>query len=327
MEERFENMRKAREICAIHHLSCLVIPQAVKLSLKTPEGLECIAILEEEMDINPVESAQKEMYHTYSQDLDETARQLAIFIAKTGFNDVTHRNIPLMNEQPLFQGPRRVALIDLEHMESVQNGFSGDGNGSCGLIRCVSAQQIDLVINEARKQGIYIPDWMKKARLDEIRNDAKRREYHKQKGIVSGKEPLEVDLTTLDLNLEESAVVVIPKTQEGEEQEVVEGEEQEVVYETKNVTLGQIADFLIKSLNTLMTQKSDQESKFGQRDLFLNTNSDSLRLYKDLGLPNYVLVTSELEKQRWYDRILTALKDKGYLFEFQNYADGYSIQA
>ena len=97
--------------------------------------------------------------HKYSSNhsstqLNETTCQLATFIAKTGFNNVTWRNIPVLNEVEGVQGPRRVALINLKHMHNSVNGFTGDVNGSCGLIGCVTEEQMAPVIAEASRNGI-----------------------------------------------------------------------------------------------------------------------------------------------------------------------------
>lgn len=158
MEERFANINKAREVCRVHGLGLLVIPQAEKFTFTTYDGKECVLIAEECMNINREEKAQEELYHKYSEELNETVRQLAILIAKTGFNDVSPRNIPLINEPEDFHGPRRVALIDLEHMGSIRNGFIGEGlNGSCGLIGCVgSEKQKDIIRDVARENGVNI---------------------------------------------------------------------------------------------------------------------------------------------------------------------------
>ena len=194
MEERFENMIKAKEVCLVNNLGLLIIPHARKFTFDTHDGRKCVLIAEESMDINHEESAQVDFYHKYSKELNETARQLAIFVTKTGFNDVTPRNIPIINESEDFHGPRRVALIDLEHMSSAINGFTGDDNGSCGLIGCVSEEQIDMVIAEARKNGIEMSEQIRNADCRKSNQMKKLRQHYENKGIVTGKEPIQVDI-------------------------------------------------------------------------------------------------------------------------------------
>lgn len=170
MEYRFDNMVQSKGICLINNLGLLIIPHAKKLTFNSADNRKCVIIAEERMDINHNknidlnEKIQEENYRKYSKELDETTRQLAIFVAKTGFNDVRPSNIPILNEVADFHGPRRVALIDHEHMESSINGFCGDFNGSPGLIGCVSEAHIDIVIAEAQKQGVITDQQAVKAK-------------------------------------------------------------------------------------------------------------------------------------------------------------------
>lgn len=199
-ERRFDNMVKAKEICLIHNLKLLIIPQAKKFDIEV-DGKKITLIAEKKLEINQNRKFQRESYHKYSTQLNETARQLAIFVAETGFNDVVWRNIPILTEAvellqeagselkriiaetdiPLnipileesaaYTGQRSVGLIDLEHMNSVTNGFAGDENGSPGLIGCVSEKQIDIVIEVARRYGVseIVLQNAKARRLEELK--------------------------------------------------------------------------------------------------------------------------------------------------------------
>lgn len=147
-DERFNNMIKAKEVCIAHQLGLLVVPSAKKFTVNIQERDGSIknysVIAEKALDLS----------HSFSYE-EETIAQLATFIAKTGLNDVTCRNIPLLNNDALYCGPKRIALIDLEHMHNAQNGFFGDeGFGSCGLLGSVASSQRDFVIKEAAKHGI-----------------------------------------------------------------------------------------------------------------------------------------------------------------------------
>ncbi|MFN4173938.1 MAG: hypothetical protein ACK4HV_02395, partial [Parachlamydiaceae bacterium] len=154
---RFKNMVKAKEVCIANKLGLLTIPHAKKMMVNAA-GNEYALIVEESLDFVSHDSAQEELYHKYSAEINESVRELATFIAKTGFNDVTWRNIPLLKDANESKSAKRIALIDLEHMNSAVNGFLGDWNGSKGLIACVSETQFDIVIEEARKHGVVIPD-------------------------------------------------------------------------------------------------------------------------------------------------------------------------
>ncbi len=319
MEDRYENMIKAKEVCLVNNLALLIIPHAKKFTLDINDGRKCVIIAEECMDINHEESAQEEFYHVYSKELNETARQLAIFVAKTGFNDVSWRNIPLINEAKDYKGPRRVALIDLEHMESIVNGFNGDGNGSCGLIRCVSEEQLDIVIEEARKHGININKDKKERRLEEIESYKKLQLYYEDKGIVTGKEPIQVDIDALGLNLAE----------QGEIRAYVEDEDGKVKWEKQIVTLRKATEDVVKEINSLIQQKSDHESTKGKRHIVLSTNEDPFSRYNNLGgHADKFFLNEEEAKMLWLNQIIQALIDKGHIFKLEKVNGyGYFIQA
>ncbi|MCE2982089.1 MAG: hypothetical protein LW832_00850 [Parachlamydia sp.] len=209
---RFANMKEAKVICIRDQLHLLKVPQAKRIEVL---GFHLIA--EEALDFNPKASAQEELYTEESGRLNETARQLATFVAKTRFNDVTWRNIPLLNETENGTGPRKVALIDLEHMKSAKNGFVGDPNGSCGLIRCVARQQLDIVKVEAIRQGIQ-PCLLEDAlstRIREIESNERLRQFYARRGVVIGNEPIAVDLDTLQLNLDETKTIKVPVVMQG----------------------------------------------------------------------------------------------------------------
>lgn len=324
-DSRFENMVKAKEVCMANQLDLLIIPRAKKLTVNA-DGNDYAFIVEESLDFDPDESTHEELYHKYSTELNETARQLATFIAKTGFNDVTWRNIPILKETQKFQGPRRVALIDLEHMKNAVNGFIGDFNGSCGLIRCVSKAQIDIVIAEARKQRVAITDEQaqeaKNHRLQELESDKKLCTLYEKNGIITGKEPIQVDLDSLNLDL----------TGEGQISIMVGVDETArfgIKWEKQTVTLRKVTEEVIAEMNRLIQNSSDQASTKGKRYFILKTDKDPFRAYNNLGLPSAkMFINEEEEKQLWLRRIVTALVDKGYILKLDKVnGQGYFIQA
>lgn len=301
MEVRFHNIIRAKKICANHDLDHLITPQA-----KLYKFGSNVVLAEELMDINHAESAQKEFYHKYSQDLNKAVRQLAIFVALSGFNDVTPRNIPLLNEPEDFQGSRRIVLIDLELMNSNVEGFIGSHNGSCGLIGCVTEEQMDIVIEEALKKGIVISEDRKNRRLQELASEKKLRQYHESKGITTGREFIHVDLSMLGLDLNE-----------------VEERDGKICTMQKAV-----AD-VIHEINRQIQEASDEESIQGKRYLLLNTNQEPFKQYNKLGAPGKgYWLNAEESKQIWLSRIIHALIDKGHICKLdKENGHGYFIQA
>lgn len=326
---RFENMVKAKEVCIINELGLLVIPHAKKFIVNV-EGNGYAFIVEENLNFNPNESAHEELYHKYSTKLNETARQLATFVAKTGFNDVAWRNIPIITEAAEFHSSKRVALIDIEHMKSSCEGFMGStgflGNGSRGLIACVSEEQIDTVIAEARKQGVAITEKQaseaKNRRLKELEDDKQLRTFYNRNGIVTGKEPIQVDLDSLGLDLNEEGQINIMVG-------IDETARLRLKWEKQTVNVGKVVEDLINEMNRLIQNSSDEASTKGKRYLLVKTNEDPFKAYTSLGLPSGKgFISREEEKQLWLHRIIQALVDKGHLFkldEVNNY--GYFIQA
>ncbi|MBS4168176.1 DUF648 domain-containing protein [Parachlamydia sp. AcF125] len=321
-DNRFANMVKAQEVCLAHGLGLLRIPHAKKIEVEAG-GTRYTLIAEENLDFASEESAQEALYHKYSTELNETARQLAVFVANTGFNDVTWRNIPLLNEADGFHGPRRVALIDLEHMENAANGFIGDANGSRGLIGCVSEEQIDRVIAEASKQGVTLSRAQvldaKKRRLQKLEEDSRLRTFYANKGITTGQEPIQVDLDSLGLDLEE----------EGQIRVSVVDKSGKLSWEEKPVTLGKAAEDVIAEITRLIGKSPDNASIQGKRYGVLNTHEEPFMTYNWLGLPRERMITNEEEeKQLWLYRIVQALVDKGHIFKLDKVnGHGYFIQA
>lgn len=214
-EKRFQNMIKAKEVCLTHKLFLMTLPNAKKFAINF-EGKKYVFIAEKRCDIDTGEGVQKGLYHTLSPQSDETLRQLTIFIAKTGLCDVTPRNIPIIRS-PADAKPRSVALIDLEDMHDAEKGICGDrnGNGSCGLIGCLSNQrQMNIVLEEARKQKIFLcqekVDSVQSTTLREIEVEAELKKFYGKKEIVIGNEPILCDDDFLREMGEEKVKVIYP---------------------------------------------------------------------------------------------------------------------
>lgn len=310
MDERFATVVKGKQVCLANQLELLVIPHTKKIKI---DGHTLIA--EECLDFDRNKGVQERLYSQHSTQLNETARQLAIFIAKTGYNDVIWRNIPLLNEAKDFQGNRRVGLIDIEDMESAVEGFVGSENRSCGLIHCVSKDQIDLVIQEARKQGVVLSDEeannAKKRRLEELETDKKLQAFHEKNGIVNGKELIQVDVETLGLDLTQEWVWKNDKDDDGR---------------NKTITLRKVTEDVIAEINKYLQNSSDQASIKGKRNITLVTDRQPIRNYKYVGSGS-ISLSDEEKKKLWLPHILQALVDKGYLFKWTDYYGDYILQA
>lgn len=309
-EHRYENMLKASEVCVTHQLGLLVIPHAKKFSA----GSHTL-IAEECLEVDANESAQEQHYYTHAKELNQTFMQLAVFIAKTGFNDVAWRNIPVLKD--LYNGQKRVALIDIEDMNNVLGGFTGDYNGSRGLIRCASSEeQIDSIIQEIKKENLSITSEelqeLKKNRLDEIDEYEELYQLYEKKGIVAGNEPIQVDLESLGLDLDEEGQIT-----------------QLFSKDLVTVTMRKVAQELIDNLNNQLKNRTDDAPLKGKRQLFLSISKDQFAQYYYLGLPkNKDVITEEEKKNIWLHRIINALVDKKHLFKILHInGGGFFVQA
>jgi len=324
-EERFANMVKAKEVCLTHQLNLLVLPHAQKFNVA---GITLIA--EECVNINQNESAQEQLYQLSG--LNETARQLATFIAKTGFSDVEWRNMPLVDTAPEFQGNRRVALIDLEEMDEAATGIFGADFLRRGLIRCLHSEaQIDIALAEAQRQGIrsrsISPEQVKARRMEEIQSDRQLQQFYMRNGILENeRKPIQVDdLTTLGLNLDVQGELRIAEIRRNGSDE-----EASIEYRRQPITLREAIVDVIAQINKALTETPENAAIKGKRYILLNTNhSESLRDYDGLRLPkDKFCVPEEEENQIWLRRIINTLVAKGHLFKLDKVnGHGYFIQA
>ncbi len=322
IDQRFEKMIFAKEICLTHDLDQLVIPHAKKLEIEV-ENVIYSLIAEECLNFKPDESLHEEHYLIHSDDLNRAIDQLAIFILKTGFNDVTWRNIPVIEEVVDFIGDRRIALIDLEHMGSVRNGFLGDYNDSCGLVGCIAEKQMDRVLTLAKDHGVIFSNteatYAKNKRLNQLKNDALLHAFHDRKGILNGTELLHVDLDTLDLDLRE----------EMEIQVFVGFEGRQLKFTQKTITLKNVIEEVLEAINHHIQNGPKQASIKRKRHFFFPVLDGPFSKYDNLKVNKSTYLNGgEVEKKSWLDRIFEALVIKGLIYSvLKMNAEGYSIQA
>jgi len=312
MKDRYQSMIDAKTVCRTYELGHLVIPRA-KLFQMHFEGENYNIIAEEKVDIDVEESMQEKHYEDYADSLNEAIKELAVFIAHTGFSDVEWRNAPVLKNSLDEKKNRKIALIDIEEMKGADIGLLG-GFSRRGLVCCVNEKQIDIVINEALKHGVIRnkkdAQKVKKYRLNEIESGKGLKKFYEKKGIINGKEPIKVDINSLGLDLSEKAEI---KSR----------------FLNKTVTLKEIVENVIKKINELIKKNSDQKSVKGKRSIYLNTNVSPFLEYNGLGLPlDKFYITKEEEKQRWLTRIIQSLIDKKHIFKLDDVnGHGYFIQA
>lgn len=295
MEGRYEHILQAKSVCKTHRLEHLIIPKVKKFVFENT-----VVLVEEFIDFNPSDSGQMELYRQHAANFCKTAHELAVFVAETGFFDVTPRNIPIINEAADFQGDRRVALIDLEHMDpdpqSKEAGFNGGKTDACGLIHCLfSEAQIDSAISVASKYGIKL-DHEKKYRVAEIESYEGTLAHYERKGIT-GKEPIQVDLDGLDLELEKEGTCA----------------EYGLQNFPKKTQMRNAAKKVVEEINRLLGQKHDLESLIGKRSILLKTSEYPMNVYQISPFSPQEIRDKKVEEY-WVYQILAALVVKGHVY-------------
>ncbi|MEC7838800.1 MAG: hypothetical protein VX777_02025 [Chlamydiota bacterium] len=320
MRARYEALIKAQTICKTYALGLLVVPNAKLFSVDVA-GKKYEIIVEKKLDINPSESAQEQYYLDYASSLNETIRQLAVFICKTGCSNVDWRNNPVLNDAPDQFGCRKIGLIDIEEIEWAEAGLFGCGYRGRGLVGCVTEDQGRIVESVAKQHGVstyYFPSAYTQ-RKQEIEESKKLQEYYEKHNITTGFELLEVDIDSLPLELEETGDVRLHTGVEGGE----------FKFENKTVSMRDVAKDLVREINSLILLSNPSDSLKGKRNILVDTNALTLQQYDRLGVPSGELqVKKEQETKRWLTRILNALVENGYIFKFERVFDlGYDIQA
>ncbi len=313
-DERFANMVKAQEVCLANQLNLLMIPHARQFYVN---GVPFIA--EQFINIHN-ESTQKELYQTLPG-LDETARQLATFIAKTGFSDVECRNIPIIDDTTEFQGPRRVALIDLEEMHGAQDGIFGNkALQRTGLLRCLPDKLRDIAQAEAYRCGIScasISANIQAARTKEMETNQELQEFYERTGIANNPRKLiqVYDLDSLGLDLEEEKNINQLYLKD------------ELKITPPIITLRDAVKHVIEYINDAIIHAPENDSTTKKRKILLPTNWDDHTGEISKYFKHYSLAPG-LCDESWLERIVNALVEKGYLFQLITISSrGYNIQA
>lgn len=306
--KRFELMLEAQKICLIYNLSRLQIPSAKMFKLSDDSHI----IVEQKLSFKTEERDQEALYMEAKDDFTETARQLAVFVAKTGFCDVAPRNIPILESE------NRVGLIDLEHMHNPNSGFVGSHvNRSRGLIYCVGENQLQTVIDIAQQSGAITET----EAIDHKTERSKQLERYKTiKDSIVDSAADTIDTSTINW----SAVGI--DCDQTIHQEVFCGKG----YETHPFSIGTIAEFIVDEINTLITANAKLISPaIRRRVLLVPDNKQPLETYMQITTNGNRYKYPGAEGQELVvDCILEALKNAGHIHSYKyDYRNCIEIQA
>lgn len=307
MKARYQKMIDAQTIIRTHQLSLLVIPNA-KLFTVNFEGEEYVIIAEKKVDINPHESAQEQYFQDYAISLNEAIRQLAIFICKTGYSDVEWRNNPVLNNSLDENGNRKIALLDIEKMDSPEIGLFG-GLKRRGLVRCVTEEQGKIVEEVAKQNGIKMSFFADAYanRKNEIEEGRKLKEYYSAKNITVGNESIQIDENLIDFS----------------------------EYPEKEQELKKLTKELVQTIN-LKIATSSEESIKGRRYIHINVRTEPFKGLNntliDPGENEYITANAFKTDEDYYNAtylgyIVKKLIELGTLYEIvKRNSHGYFLQ-
>lgn len=305
-EKRFANSVKAKEICLAHGLDLLEVPATRKIEI----GNQTINA-EKRQKISSSQERQEDFYYELSG-LNRTVKQLTTFGVKARFSDIAWRNIPILDDDPEYAGDRRVALIDVEEMESARVGIFGSKTPAgvitrTGLINCLtSEEQIDIALKEAKRCGMTSrkAKKIKADRLEGIHAYNQLQAYYKDKSIIDyPNQPIQVDFDTLNLDLDRQATrrITTIETRNG-------------LFDGKTITdvqisLAEAVQDVVNEFNRLLQRNPEEGSIKRRRQLHIDT------------------FNGNLSDSEWLPSVLEALKEQGCIFNFKKIGQHYAIQA
>lgn len=298
IKDRYQNMLYAQTIIRTHQLGLLVIPKATLLTVDI-EGKKYELIAQEKMLVD-----QHEPSLAYADSLNETIRQLAIFICKTGYSDVMWLNNPILNNSLDENGNRKIVLIDLEEMQDPEIGLFGNEERR-GLVKSVNEEQGKIIEAIAKEHGLCISSFENaySQRIEELQEEPKLKEYYEKKGIIQGNEPVQVDETFFDFPTDA---------------------------ETKK-TLKTLTLYLITEINFFISRNSLAESIKERRSIYINTSKEPLLSMKNTLIDpnqNHFITEKEYYEATFLGCIVKKLEDLGAIYKLNKHnGSGYYIQA
>ena len=310
---RYEAMIDAQAVINTHKLGLLVIPNA-KVFQTEIEGGKYEIFAERKLDTTPFLNEQEQHDQGYANSLDETIRQLAVFICKTGFSNVKKSLIPILNNN--VDQNRKIALIDVNEMrgssfEGAAMGlFGNEGVQRTGLVDHVNEKQAQLIKIVAAENKISIQSFADAEKRRKTSSaEAKLRAYYAEKNIVKGDEILQVNEKEINFSRDFSEIEV----------DQLQSCVREVVIEINN----QISR---KSLSLYISPTKSQRT--------ININCDKNKTFRTM---DSVLIDEDLhtklkgiypdDRATLLGHALHVLADSRFIHKFQRTQSGYTIQA
>ncbi len=301
-EDRYKKMINAHYVLRINSLALLVLPHA-KIFDVNVNGESHKIIAEQKLNIIVNESMQESLFYNSKEKLNDTIKQLALFICKTGYSDVEFRNNPIINnENGIMDEKNKIALLDIEETAGAEIGLF---RGFCrsGLIALVDKENNDAIKNIAQENNISIDNFESAVEIqkNKLMNYSDLQIFYKRKNISTGSEEIVVNIESLDLNIEDESKTNYAGT-------------------VMLVKLKDVAKAVIIKINELI-QKNDKDNSIkGRRFIKLKMSGN---------LQKYSKFTYEYNgEESWVGKIIHSLVNKNHIFKLiRKVEQTYHIQA
>lgn len=340
LEPRYKNSIKAKKVIQDNSLHLLSVPNAKIFSVKLSETDEkghseekqIHLIVERKLNIHSSQAMQKKLYRECKK-LDETLKQLTIFCCLTGYSDAECRNNCMEENNVDKDGNQKIHLIDLQNMgvdpknnwgpktlaAGAAIGLFGSSMWSMrGLVHCVNNEaQAKMILEIAQKHGVlakqvdaefansYQEAW--EERKAEIEAFAKLEKFYAEKGIKMGNEPLPaMDFDFSEYPQHRQTLETLAKA----------------IYERMSKQIKDSIEPAVEARRLVGIPTNEKES-FPE---FYQLDHESLTEKKLSGELTRKEV-EEFELTTAVGIVVQKFMEKGFIFKYTRYPNGWSLQA
>lgn len=174
--QRFENIIEMRQTLDLLKTKYLILPQAQMFEVSYL-NMKFVVVAEQRLKFNSNIDVQKRLYN--NPKMLEPAKELGTVTAMTGSDDLEFRNFPIEEEDPSYDGPPRICIIDCDSSSKTPEGktmglfgmpkYPGNPNGRTGLINMLYYDdQVEAVAEIAKRFEIVDMFDAKATRLETL---------------------------------------------------------------------------------------------------------------------------------------------------------------
>jgi hypothetical protein len=276
--QRWDNMGKADKVIKEEGLDGLILPKA-KLVVINGQPF----IIEEALPLKTIETS-------FPKEAAKAVRQLIRFIELTGYSDARQGNLFLIDG---FS----IALPDVEEMDSVEEGLIGSDDRE-GLVTCVKDEQLNWVLEAAKKHTSENLETIKATRLKQIEKTEGIFGFYERHNI-KGNEHIKIrNMDEFELDLDQKCDYF----DKGVETQI---------------TLRRSIEIVVDEINKMLDKRTGVYSSLQERRYLDIDASRIIQQFNCMGL-NFEDHQNPKESyvKRWLYQIMKALKSQGYIHDF-----------